>query len=166
MEKTHYRKAFNSPYLSSADIVEPTVLTVSHVKLMPDQSKKSKDVFNTAFFAEKEIRKGEQLKPMILNSTNSRTLANLSGSKFIDDWNNIPVTVYVDSNVRFGRDTVEGLRISTERPRPASKPTLTKGTPAWERAKAALLRGDLDKVKAAMIVTPEIEAELVRECAG
>lgn len=25
-EKTHYRKAFDSPYLSSADIVEPTVL--------------------------------------------------------------------------------------------------------------------------------------------
>ena len=51
MEKTHYRKAFNSPYLSSADIVEPTVLTVSHVKLMPDQSKKSKDVFNTALIS-------------------------------------------------------------------------------------------------------------------
>lgn len=53
MEKTHYRKAFNSPYLSSADIVEPTVLTVKCVKLESDKSKKSKDVFNTAYFAEK-----------------------------------------------------------------------------------------------------------------
>jgi hypothetical protein len=27
--KTHFRKAFDSPYLSSADIVEPTTLTVA-----------------------------------------------------------------------------------------------------------------------------------------
>ena len=40
MEKTHYRKAFNSPYLSSADIVEPTVLTIKFVKLEPDKTKK------------------------------------------------------------------------------------------------------------------------------
>ena len=39
MDKTHYRKAFNSPYLSSADIVEPTDLTISHVRLEPDKTK-------------------------------------------------------------------------------------------------------------------------------
>ena len=70
--------------------------------------------------------------------------------------------------MRFGRDTVEGLRLdhkwSEELNRPVAKPSLKKGTPAWERAKAALLRGDLDKVKAAMVVTPEVEAELVKEC--
>ena len=54
-DKTHYRKAFDSPYLSSADIVEPTVLTVSHVKLEADRTKKTKDLFNTAYFVEKEI---------------------------------------------------------------------------------------------------------------
>jgi hypothetical protein len=42
--KTHYRKAFNSPYLSSADIVEPTVLTVAYVALEIDQTKKTKDL--------------------------------------------------------------------------------------------------------------------------
>ena len=65
-EKTHYRKAFDSPYLSSADIVEPTVLTVKYVRLEPDRTKKTKDNFNTAHFAEKELRPGEALKPMIL----------------------------------------------------------------------------------------------------
>jgi hypothetical protein len=165
MEKTHYRKAFNSPYLSSADIVEPTVLTVSNVKLVIDQSKKTKDLFNTAYFAEKEIRQGEPLKPMILNSTNSRTMANLAGSKFIDDWVNIPVTIYVDSNVRFGRDTVEGLRISTERPR-VTKPTLTpENTRAWANAKKAFHRdGNLKAVKEKMIISKEHELLLVGEC--
>ncbi|HFG9918056.1 TPA: hypothetical protein ACGHLE_004722, partial [Salmonella enterica subsp. enterica serovar Warragul] len=47
-QKTHYRKAFDSPYLSSADIVEPTILTIARVALESDKTKKTKDVFNTA----------------------------------------------------------------------------------------------------------------------
>ena len=147
-EKTHYRKAFNSPYLSSADIVEPTVLTVSHVRLEPDKTKKTKDLFNTAYFTEKEIRSGELLKPMILNATNSRTMKNLTGSAFIDDWNNVSVTVYVDPNVRFGRDTVEGLRISTERPRTNKKELTPEMTAQWESAIAAYKRdGNFDAIE-------------------
>lgn len=113
-QKTHYRKAFDSPYLSSADIVEPTALTVAYVRLEPDHTKKTKDLFNTAHFVEKELRPGEKLKPMILNATNSKTLRNLTGSAFIDDWNNVRVMVYVDPSVRFGKESVEGLRISTK----------------------------------------------------
>lgn len=119
--KTHYRKAFDSPYLSSADIVDPVVLTIKRVTLEPDRTKKTKDEFNTAWFMEREIRPGEPLKPMILNATNSKMLAKLTGSKWIDDWQNVPVTIYVDSNVRFGKETVEGLRVekATDRPKVA-----------------------------------------------
>lgn len=162
-EKTHYRKAFNSPYLSSADIVEPTVLTILNVKLLQDKTKKTKDLFNTAFFVEKEIRKGEVLKPMILNATNSRTLKNLSGSPFIDDWNNIHVTIYVDKNIRFGRDTVEGLRVSTEAPR-MQKKELVPGTTAWGHAIAAYKRdGNLDAVKKRLDISPENEKLIIKE---
>ena len=121
MEKTHYRKAFKSPYLSSADIVGPTVLTISRVVLANDQTKKTKESFNTAHFVENQIRPGEPLKPMILNAHNSKIMKDLTGSHFLEDWVNVPVTIYVDSNVRFGRETVEGLRISPQPPAPASK---------------------------------------------
>lgn len=77
-EKIHYRKAFDSPYLSSADVVEPVVLTIAYCTLSPDKTKKTKDEFNTAHFAEQEIRRGEKLKPMILNATNSKTLKTLT----------------------------------------------------------------------------------------
>lgn len=164
-EKTHYRKAFNSPYLSSADIIEPTVLVIKKVELLPDQTKRTKDIFNTAFFAEKEIRPGEILKPMILNAHNSRTMRNLTGSAFIDDWNNIPVTVYVDKNVRFGRDMVEGLRISTEPPR-IKKPVLVPGSEQWARAVSAYKRdGHLNAVKKHMDISPENETRLMKEAA-
>lgn len=110
--KTHYRKAFDSPYLSSADIVGPTALTIARVTLEKDRTKKTPDMFNTAHFVERELRPGEKLKPMILNATNSKFIAALTGSKWIDDWNGIAVTVYVDPQVRFGRETVEGLRLA------------------------------------------------------
>src|SRR5690606_9416265 len=106
----------------------PTVLTVQRVTLEVDRTKKTKDLFNTAHFAEKELRPGEKLKPMILNATNSKTLRTITGSAFIEDWQSVPITVYVDNNVRFGKETMEGLRI---RAAPQKKPLTPAATAAW-----------------------------------
>lgn len=161
--KTHYRKAFDSPYLSSADITEPTVLTVHRVTLEIDRTKKTKDQFNTAWFVEKELRPGEKLKPMILNATNSKTMSALAGSKFIDDWQNVRITVYVDGAVRFGKETVEGLRISPHAPEKATlTPTMTK---AWTNAKNAFKRdGHLKQVLARIDMSPAHQRQLMDEC--
>lgn len=162
-KKTHYRKAFDSPYLSSADIVGPTVLTIKHVRLEPDQTKKTKDKFNTAYFSEKELRPGETLKPMILNAGNSRTMKKIAGSPFIEDWNNIPVTIYVDPNVKFGRDTVEGLRIKPDSPK-MQKPELLPSDPLWVNAVEAYKRdGNLDKVKEKRVISAENEKLLIAQ---
>lgn len=164
-EKTHYRKAFDSPYLSSADIVEATVLTVRQVKLEPDKTKKTKELFNTAYFVEKEIRQGEKLKPMILNATNSKTMKSLTGSAFIDDWNNVSVTVYVDHNVKFGKEVMEGLRISPMAP---ARRTLTPDMAAkWEQAKGAYKRdGNLTAVLSRVEMSKEHQLQLIEECDG
>lgn len=160
-EKTHYRKAFNSPYLSSADVVGMTNLTVSKVLLEPDKTNKTKDSFNTAYFVEKEIRAGEVLKPMILNAHNSKMMKTITDSHFIDDWLDVSITIYVDPNVRFGRDTVEGLRI---KPRTA-KPSVTKGSKLWDNAKVAFLRdGDFKAVQERAEISDEIMNEIVKEC--
>lgn len=162
-EKTHYRKAFDSPYLSSADIVEPTVLTVHHVTLESDRTKKTKDMFNTAHFVEKEIRPGDKLKPMILNATNSKTMKGLTHSAFIDDWKDVRITVYVDHNVRFGKESVEGLRISPHAPeKRALTPDNKKG---WENAKAAYKRdGNLKAVLSRVDMSQEDQEKLMEEC--
>jgi len=162
-QKVHYRKAFNSPYLSSADIVEPTVLTISKVALELDKTKKTKDFFNTAYFKEKQIREGEELKPMILNAGNSRTMKGLANSPYLDDWKDIPVTIYVDQKVRFGRDFVEGLRISTEKPI-TQKPDLQPGTSAWDRAIIAYRRDkNFSAIEKHMHITADLKARLVSE---
>lgn len=162
-DKTHYRKAFDSPYLSSADITEPTTLTVARVALDTDKTKKTKESFNTAYFAERELRPGEKLKPMILNATNSKTMKALTGSAFIEDWVNVSITVYVDPSVKFGRDTVEGLRISPKAP---GKKVLTPAnTQAWDNAKAAYKRdGNLTKVLARVEMSDDHQLQLIAEC--
>lgn len=164
--QTHYRKAFNSPYLSAADITGPTKLTIKCVRLEPDKSKKTKDSFNTAYFVEKEIRQGEPLKPMILNVGNSKVVKSFTKSAFLEDWNNIPVTIYVDPGVRFGRDTVEGLRISSEQPS-EDKHELLPDTTAWANAITALERdGNLEKVEQRMYISEENKEKLNLEVFG
>jgi len=55
---------------------------------------------------------------MILNVGNSKIVKTFSGNKtHLEDWNNIKVQIYVDQKVRFGSDTVEGLRIRNFQPR-------------------------------------------------
>lgn len=158
---THYRKAFDSPYLSSADIVGPTALTIKSVRFEPDRTKKTKDSFNTAHFTEKEIRPGEKLKPMILNATNSKMLAKITGTPFIEEWSDIAVTVYVDKAVRFGKDTVEGLRLAPGQ----TKRTIVPGTKGWEMAKAAFKRdGNLEAVLAKANMSADHQRQLIEEC--
>ena len=163
--KTHYRKAFNSPYLSSADIVGPTILTISKVQLSGDQTKKTKDVFNTAHFVEKQLRPGEPLKPMILNAHNSKILRDLTGSHFLEDWVNVSVTIYVDQNVRFGRDTVEGLRISPQAP-VLKKPVITpENQKMWANATNAYKRdGNFAKVLERADISEEHQQMIVEAC--
>lgn len=163
-EKTHYRKAFNSPYLSSADITEPTRLTIARVALEKDKTKKTKEDFNTAYFAEHELRPGEKLKPMILNATNSKQVAAIAGSAYIDDWVNVSITVYVDPAVKFGKDVVEGLRIMRAKPRRELTPESAR---AWANAVAALKRdGNLDAVLAHMDVSDANRSLIAAQAEG
>lgn len=158
----HYRAVFDSPYLSSADITEPTTLTISHVTQELDKTKKTKDKFNTAYFSERELRPGEKLKPMILNATNSKLMHSLTGSAYVEDWQGIRVIVWVDKAVKFGKETVEGLRL---REAPTRRTITPSQVAAWNNAKAAFLRdGNLEAVLAKVDISAEDQALLIAEC--
>lgn len=160
--KTNYRKAFKTPYLSSADILGSTRLTVSHVQLELDKTDRTKGMFNTAYFSDSEIRPGELIKPMILNVVNCKTLKDFTKSPFIEDWVNVNVTVYVDSNVKFGREITEGLRIQIAPPLKLLTPDDKK---TWDRAKAAFLKdGNLDAVIKHMFISDENKDKIIEEC--
>lgn len=125
--KTHWKKAFKSDYLSSSDIDDKDLtLTITHVKYQECMTQSGKKFCNVAYFTDTKLdNKGKCIsgtKPMILNVGNSKIIKSFSGNKtHLEDWKNIKIQVYVDPNVRFGNDTVEGLRIRTTQPKSQSQ---------------------------------------------
>lgn len=121
----HWKKPFKSDHLSSSDIEgKDLVLTIECVKQEICKSQAGDELANVAYFTDKKY------KPMRLNVGNSTLVKKFSGYKQdTDDWKMIPVTVYVNPNVRFGRETVEGLRI---------RPVQPKITPTGEVKKTPL----------------------------
>lgn len=96
-----------SAWLASEDIGEREVIvTIEEVEVYAD----------VAFDAgRKEARVGAlkfsgKEKRMILNSTNRKALVRLYGME-TKAWRGKAVTLYVDANVRFGKERVSGLRI-------------------------------------------------------
>ena len=128
--KTHWRKVFNSDYLGSCDLedgkdLKAVIKSVSVQNVKNTDGKEQK--CNVAIFTD------ANLKPMILNSTNCKTVKKFTKTPFIDDWNNVAIQIYVKDDIKAFGEITEGLRIRPTQPA-MSKPKLTPGIPAWNKA--------------------------------
>ena len=110
--KTHYRKVFKSDHLGQADLEDfiengvNLVFTIKHVKQEIGAKVAGKKInANIAYFV-------EQIKPLVLNATNSATMKKLTGSAFLEDWAGTTIQLYIDPNVKMKGDVVGGVRIS------------------------------------------------------
>ena len=134
--KTHYRKVFKSDHLGVADLEDfieekkPLIFTIKEVKQEFDTIVAGKKInANIAYFVEK-------IKPMVLNSTNSKILKSFSkGSPFVEDWNNTLIELYIDANVKMKGDVVGGVRIRPIQPKQKVKKQFTESN--FEGAKKA-----------------------------
>ena len=157
MSKTHWKTVFNSDYLSSSDIDDKDLhLTITHVRVEECKTQSGKQLCNVAHFKEQGV------KPMILNVGNSKIVKKFSGNKtHLEDWVNIPITVYVDSNVRFGKETVEGLRIRPTQVKPPKQLTLLTKDKLQDAVKFIKGGKTINQLKSFYSLSPEIETELV-----
>ena len=134
--KTHYRKVFKSDHLGSADLEEFTedgkklIFTIKEVRQEYGAKVAGKKIdANIAYFK-------ENIKPLVLNSTNSKQVkAFAGGSPFVQDWTNILIELYIDHNVKFKGDVVDGVRIMATQPKTKAKPVFTEAN--FEKAKSA-----------------------------
>jgi hypothetical protein len=152
--KTHWKKVFNSDYLGSCDLEDgkDIKVVIKHVTVMEvkntDGKKQNR---NVATFTNPD------LKPMILNVTNCKIIKKFTGSRFIDDWNNVPVQIYVKDDIRAFGDVTEGLRIREIQPK-MDKPTLTPDVQAWQKAIEFLKgTGTIEGIKKKYELSPENE---------
>lgn len=130
MEKTHWKKVFNSDYLGSCDLEEgkdlKAVIKSVAVGSVKNTDGKSQER-NIATFTD------SKLKPMVLNATNCKVIKKFTKSSYINDWVNVPVQIYIKDDIRAFGDITEGLRFRSVQPE-ITKPELTPKSQAWPEA--------------------------------
>jgi len=163
--KTHYRKVFKSDHLGVADLEDfieqgdsRLIFTISHVNQEIGTKVAGRKInANIAYFK-------EGIKPLVLNATNSKTMRDLSGSCFVENWKNITVQLYIDRDARLKGEVVGGVRVSPKKVS-KSKPVITKDSPKmWENAKKAFLRdGNFDSVLEKADLSKENQDSIIAE---
>ena len=165
-EKTHYRKVFKSDHLGVADLEDliesksGMIFTIKQVRQeIGVRVAGKKGNFNIAYF-------NEQIKPLVLNATNSKVMKGLAGgSSFVEDWSGITVQLYIDKSASFGGEVTGGVRINPKAVQ-MQKKTLMPNSREWPNAVAACKSGNLDKVLEHMSVSEIHKAQLIQEAAN
>lgn len=163
INKTHYRKVLKSDHLGIADLEdfqEEGSSLIYNIKFVNQEhgarvAGKKIDA-NIAYF-------NEPIKPLVLNATNAATMRLLTGSPFIEDWQNIPVQLYIDNNVKMKGEIVGGVRISPIAPK-VQQVITPENAKAWANVVNAYKRdGNFDKVLARAVVSPEHQQQIINE---
>lgn len=155
--KHHYRAVFKSDHLGSADLEEmledgkKLVFTITHGKQF-DENNQTKVAGK--LIAANIVYFKEGIKPLVINSTNGKVLSNFAGSKFVEDWNNILVELYIDPTVKMKGQVVGGVRIKPTQPK-LTKPELTPDHARWQEAKKAISEGKKAGVLKVYNISPE-----------
>lgn len=106
MEKTSWKTLVDWQSLSSSSMAEEektlTIKSIDREEIVSNNGRK--EVVPVCRFH-------EDVPPMALNKTNMRMMETITGSDKIEDWYGKKIIVYVQKNIKFGKDLVSGLRI-------------------------------------------------------
>lgn len=158
--KTHWKKLINPNYIGAYELMGVTdelTVTITDVK---------KEKVKNADGKEKEsivaYLKGQ--KPMVLNSTNCKTISKIYGTPLIQDWIGKSITLYVAKIKAFGEDNVECLRIRPTKPTTKLPELIPSDTENWDKVKSALKNGyTIDKIKTRWSISKENQEKLITE---
>lgn len=104
---THWKKLTNPDYLGAYALLpgEEMILTIksvsSEVVTGTDGKKETCSV----------MRFAENVKPMVLNSTNAKTISKILKTPYVEQWAGRRIQIYVEYGVKAFGDFVDALRI-------------------------------------------------------
>ncbi len=104
---THWKQLVNPDYLGAYALTpgEDMLLTIKSAALEKIKGKDGKEEMKTVLrFMEKDV------KPMILNRTNAKTITKLYKTPYIEQWGGKQILLYAQSGRWFGEDQ-EALRV-------------------------------------------------------
>jgi hypothetical protein len=149
--KTHFKKLRNPDYLGSWDLTDENgnfknrILTIKEVKKeMVHDGRGGQEDCVTVYFNES--------KPMIMNSTNLKTIHSTLGTPYIEEWQGKKIEITVQKVKAFGEvhDALRVVKTSLE---------LSPNHPKWNGAKKAIKDGSvtINQVKKQYTISPENE---------
>lgn len=110
-EHIHWKKTTNPAYLGAYDFDDGKDMIVQIKDVKPEM------VQNQQGREEKQIMYFEgNIKPWILNTTNMKTIANVCGSNYFDEWVGKKIQLYVTLVSAFGT-TTDAVRVREFAPR-------------------------------------------------
>jgi hypothetical protein len=160
-ETKHHWRLFHSPDYIGAYAFQPGEEKILTIKSVSEEdvigSNGRKEPCMVVKFAEKDV------KPLICNVTNAKTIEKVVGSGYIEDWAGTKIQLYVTEVSAFG-DTVEAVRIRPKAPK-VTKPDLTPSHPKWSDivGKVASKTTDVDTIRQHFNVSKETESRLLAE---
>ena len=98
-----------SKYLKQGDVEKPLLATIDHYEehdMAPDGQ--PEDIRFVIFWK-------EQIKPMSLNVTNGELIAQIAGSRNLDDWDGVQVVLFRDPSIAYAGKIVGGIRVRAPR---------------------------------------------------
>ncbi len=116
MSKTHWKKLHNPDYLGAyaLDPGQEPVYTIRSVQKETVTGSDGKKEECTV------VRFSENVKPMILNVTNAKTIEKIYKTPFIEEWAGKKIKIYATEVKAFG-DAVDALRIRPVEPKEGKK---------------------------------------------
>lgn len=154
--KTHFKKLKNPNYLGAWDLMDSEG-KVQNIILTVKETKKEFVFDGKGGNEECVVLHFEERKPMVMNATNLRTIAKVTGSPFVEDWVGQKVEITVKQVKAFG-EMHQALRISPIKPVEKTKPFFTEAN--FEKAKAA--NATIDQIKKSYDITPEVESKYLK----
>lgn len=152
-KKHHYRAVLKSDHLGIADLEDwveekkPLVFTISHAQQEMGITVAGRNGdFNVVYFK-------EQIKPLVVNSTNGKQISLFAGSPFVEDWNNIVIELYIDESVKMKGEVVGGIRIKPTQPVAKAKKPFTEAN--FEKALA--VKATIETIEKGYTISPEVK---------
>lgn len=139
MKKTHWKKAFNPNYMGAYSLDPGEELTLT-IKATKKEKVKNSDGREDECLV---LHWEQSEKPMILNKTNSKAVAKVAGSPYLEDWPGTSIQIYISKVKAFG-STVDALRVRDFKPKGKRKLTDQQ----FDRMLTAIEQGKLTEKEA------------------
>ena len=104
---THWKKLTNPDYLGAYALTpgEDLIVTIKEVT--------QADVIGTG--GKKELKTVvkfvEEVKPMVLNRTNAKTITKLFKTPYLEQWRGKKIQIYIEHNIQAFGEVVDGIRV-------------------------------------------------------